>query len=322
MPLHAAACPGEQLINVAVESLERIVDDHRMPDNPDPAFAALLDDPRSALRPPRQGSEMAVYRARIDAPMAAVSGSALPSVETLDRAVTGLRSTLRLYCFTPSPRDAILFVHGGGFVVGSLDSHDAMCRSIAVASGVMVVAVDYRLAPEYPYPAGRNDVLAAWRWLMSQGCGRVALCGDSAGGYLAVVAAVAGRGQGMSAAALSLLYPAVDPACHSASWDLFGVGHLLTRDWMRWAWTAVGEPDALTKLDLTGLPPTLVVTAGCDPLGDEGIALVDALRLSGVSVRHARIPGMIHGFASLPTLTPQAETTINRVAEHLSQHMR
>lgn len=296
-------------------------------DRADPAFAALLADPRTALRPPRLGQPMAEYRQRLDAPMSAVTGPEGVAVEAVEIGLPDRPLFLRDYRPPASAPGAILFIHGGGFVIGSLDTHDALCRSLALASGRRVVAVAYRLAPESPFRAARDDCRAALAWLADNSSGPVALCGDSAGGYLAMRTALDARAGRVAVAALGLLYPVVDPGCAGASWDAYGNGHVLTRDWMRWAWAAYlagADPAdpcfALLRDDLSRLPPTLVLTAGCDPLRDEGEALAAAIAAAGGQGELRRMDGMIHGFASLPMLTARADEAIHLLADHFRQH--
>ncbi len=224
----------------------------------------------------------------------------------------------------------ILFLHGGGFVIGSLETHDAMCRTLALLSGARVVAVAYRLAPEAPSPAAADDCRAALQWVMSQGgTEAVALCGDSAGGHLAVGLALHATACGRRLAALGLLYPVAEPACASGTWHQFGAGHVLTQAWMRWAWSAYldgadpASPEfTLRAARLLGLPPTRIIVAECDPLRDEGEALAEAVASAGGTVTLSCAPGMIHGFASLPMLTPAADAALGDLAKHFHQHLR
>lgn len=300
-------------------------------ESPDPAFAQLLADPRSALRPPSADTPIVDYRRRLDAPLASVRGPDLHSVETLGPEATGCRSVLRIYLARETISGTIIFIHGGGFVVGSLDSHDAMCRSLALASGMRVVAVGYRLAPEAPFPAALEDCSEALAWADRTqplpGTG-IALCGDSAGGHIALGTALQATYSGRQLAALGLLYPVVDPNCSTNSWQRFGTNHILTLEWMRWAWSAyLGSADASApeispmRADLSLLPPTYIVSAGCDPLCDEGEALGAAIAAAGGCATVSRASGMIHGFASLPHLTCKSDTALHELSAHFRQHM-
>lgn len=295
----------------------------------DPVFVALLDDPRSAMRPPRDGVVTDAYRQRLNSPMTAARGPNLQCAETVDGATTGIGVAIRIYTPVDRPRGTILFLHGGGFVIGSLETHDAMCRTLARDSGARIVAVDYRLSPEAPFPAAQSDCLAALRWCVAEyGSNLVAICGDSAGGHLAVGVALKAGAEGSRIAAVGLLYPVVDPAMATGSWQRFETGHVLTREWMDWAWTAhlAGRAPTdplitLTNADLEHMPPTHVVTAEYDPLRDEGEALSAAIRATGKRAWVTRMPGMIHGFASLPMVTPMADIAIQTLARHFRQHM-
>jgi acetyl esterase len=281
----------------------------------DPAFAALLADPRVTLRPPTPGRTMAAYRDRLDRPMAAVAGPPIFAVAAADT-LEGV--PLRIYRPAPETETTILFVHGGGFVTGSLDTHDALCRTLATTSGATVVAVGYRLAPEAPRPAALDDCRSALQWTVACFGPRVALCGDSAGGYLASMTALRAESDGIAVAALGLFYPVVSPSCATDSWVTLGAGHMLTREWMHWAWhtflgdaaSAFGPNADLLATDLSRLPPTHVATAAFDPLRDEGEALAAAIVARGGEATLTCYAGMIHGFASLPMLTPVANRAI------------
>lgn len=290
----------------------------------DPAFVSLLSDPRVALHPPAPGVPLADYRRRLDRPMAAVTGPEMWSVHSTR---TG-GVALRVYRPAMDARGVILFVHGGGFVTGSLDTHDALCRSLARSSGAAVVAVDYRLAPEAPFPAALNDCAAALQWVLDdRGLDTrwISICGDSAGGHLATMTALHAARSGVRLHALGLFYPVVGPACATRSWQTLGTGHMLTRGWMRWAWqcycdeanASPGDIDLLA-MDLALLPRTHILTAAFDPLQDEGKALAAAIRATGGQATEICYAGMIHGFASLPMLTPLANEAIAQMASALS----
>jgi acetyl esterase len=208
----------------------------------------------------------------------------------------------------------IVFFHGGGFVLGGLDSHDVPCRLVAHHAGAHVLSVDYRLAPEHPFPAGVDDARAALRWAFENAAGlgadqhRVAVGGDSAGGNLAAVAAWQAAHDGGPAPCLQLLiYPATDFVERSRSHELFDEGFLLIRedmDWFSENYVAGADPadprlSILRAGGLERLAPALVVTAGFDPLRDEGEAYADRLREAGVPVLGRRFPGLIHGFLNM-----------------------
>ncbi|MGS2804740.1 alpha/beta hydrolase [Nocardia sp. MW-W600-9] len=214
----------------------------------------------------------------------------------------------------------IVFAHGGGFVFCDLDSHDEFCRSMAAGVGAVVVAVDYRLAPEHPGPAAHEDVLAALRWVAEHAGeyggdpARIALAGDSAGGNLAATVAIAVRdGGGPTIAAQILFYPVIDDDFETESYQRFGTGHYNTTSAMRWYWRQYaphGTDDVRlvpTRAEsLAGLPPAVVITAELDPPCSAGDAYARRLADDGVTVRHRRYDGLFHGFLTIPSLAATA----------------
>ena len=213
-------------------------------------------------------------------------------------------------------RPGLAWFHGGGHVIGSLDTHDAMARHLCREAGCVVVSVDYRMGPEHPFPAAVDDCVAAVRWLAEHGReigadpGRIAVGGDSAGGNLATVAALTARDDGGPALRHQLLvYPVTDYRCRGPSYERYARGYgTLEAESMRWFQRHyLGGPDGaddwraspLLAADLSGLPPALVITAECDVLRDEGVAYAERLAESGTPCEHAPFPGMIHGFFGL-----------------------
>jgi acetyl esterase len=279
-----------------------------------PDFAAFAADPRNTLRPPPAHILLAKVRAAADAAM--TDPTPPPVAEIADATVSGDGGPVPVRLYRPVATGAlpvIVFAHGGGFVWGSIATHDGICRRLALASGAAVVSVGYRLAPEAPFPAAMRDVLAvvqalpalAERWQIDQA--RLALCGDSAGGHVVLTAALALRGDARRPQALALIYPAIDPACDSDSQRRLADGPVLTQAGMRWFWGAClgaqadASPAGATPLteDLSGLPPTLIVTAEQDPLQDEGTALASRLARYGVAVDCHHVAGAVHGFLSV-----------------------
>lgn len=247
-----------------------------------------------------------------------------------ERLVPGPAGRLRLRIYRPhglGPRPpAIVFFHGGGWVVGNLDTHDGSCRILAAASRCVVVSVEYRLAPEHPFPAAPEDCLAAYSWVVGNPEEldvdplAVAVSGDSAGGNLAaVVCRQALTVDVVPPVAQGLIYPAVDFRLQTRSVELFSEGFFLTResmDWFRNHYIPDGvdplQPDASPALadDVSGVAPAIVWTAGFDPLRDEGRAYADLLAKSGVEVRHVCVDDMVHGFFNLgiiPGVVPLIE---------------
>ncbi|MGV0851112.1 alpha/beta hydrolase [Mycolicibacterium phlei] len=210
----------------------------------------------------------------------------------------------------------LVFFHGGGFVIGDLDSHDDLCRLICRDGGINVLSVDYRLAPEHKAPAAVDDGFAAYRWALEHAAelgadpGRVAVGGDSAGGNIAAVVARRARDEGVSAPALQLLiYPWTNPSGETRSQTLFASGYFLTKADIEWfrdkyvtdAPVAVTDPAVSPLLadDLSGLAPALVLTGGFDPLRDEGVAYAEAMRAAGVAVDLRQAGSLIHGYANM-----------------------
>jgi acetyl esterase len=246
---------------------------------------------------------------------------------------------LRLYrphgVAAAAPLPVLVYFHGGGWVIGDLDTHDVLCRQLAAGSGAGVVAVDYRLAPEHKFPAAVDDAWAATRWIVANAdllgidARRLAVGGDSAGGNLATVVALIARDHGAPAIGLQiLLYPVTDAATETRSHELFADGYLLTRESMRWfiAHYLPGPGEAadwrvspLRARSLEGLPPGLVVTAGFDPLRDEGEAYARRLRDAGVRVDHVGYGGMIHGFVPMGRLIDTGNRAVSHVAATLRE---
>ena len=206
----------------------------------------------------------------------------------------------------------LVYAHGGGFVFCDLDSHDGLCRNLANLIPAVVVSVGYRLAPEHRWPTAAEDLYAVTRWVSEQlgaDAQRLAIGGDSAGGNLAAVTALMARDRGeLSIAAQMLLYPVIAAEFDTDSYRRFGAGYYNPREALQWYWDQyVPEPSdrshpyasPLCGL-LEGLPPAVMVLAGCDPLKDEGLAYADALRDAGGTVQQLFFAGGIHGFMTMP----------------------
>jgi acetyl esterase len=225
----------------------------------------------------------------------------------------------------------LVFAHGGGWTLGDLDTHDEPCRLLCRHAGIHVLSIDYRLAPEHPFPAALDDVMAAWRWArahtaqLGADASRVAIGGDSGGGtFSAVTARLLARAGGPVPALQVLIYPATDLAERRRSSELFGEGFLLTkadRDWFDenyLAGTGVDREDArvspLRAADLSGLPPAIVVTAGFDLLRDEGEAYGAALRAAGNQVTTYRASSLIHGFINMTAVNRACREATIKIA--------
>lgn len=298
-----------------------------------PDFAAVAADPRNTVRPPPAHLPLSKVRAAADAAMIDPAPPLVARVVDAQVLSDGQPVPVRLYRpVGDGPLPVILFAHGGGFVWGSIATHDGICRRLALASGAAVLSVGYRLAPEAPFPAAMRDVVAvvdalpgfAPVWQVEPD--RLTFCGDSAGGHVVLTAAMALRAAPVRPRALALIYPAVDPSCTSISHERFRDGPILSSGAMRWFWEAClgsNRTEAPTEAsplrsDLTGLPRTLIVTADHDVLADEGLSLADCLSSHDVPARCWQVPGTVHGFLSLaPEAEPSVET-IRAVARFLA----
>lgn len=256
-----------------------------------------------------------------------------------DRWIDGVEGKILIRIYTPhepAPGELLpilVFYHGGGFVIGSLDSYDNLCRAIANRTDCIVVSVDYRLAPEHKFPAAVDDALEAYQWVIDHAgeldgdAGRMAIGGDSAGGNITAVTAIGIRDEGYMAPLLQILiYPVAGGAPETPSHYEFAEGLLLTRASILWFYDQyLDRPEDATDPrfaplladDLSDLPPALVIVAGHDPLRDEGIAYADRLGQAGVEAELVNYEGMVHGFLSLADAVDQGKLAIDRVATAL-----
>ncbi|HZN13388.1 MAG TPA: alpha/beta hydrolase [Acidimicrobiales bacterium] len=302
----------------------------------DPQVRALLDQLASAGGLPLQ--EMTPEAARqMFVGMAALAAPSTEGVTTEDRSVPGPGGDIPVRIYTPAagsaPRPLVVFFHGGGFVIGNIDSHDATCRSLARLVGAVVVSVDYRLAPESAAPAAAEDCYAATVWAaehaseLGADAARLAVAGDSAGGNLAAVTPLLARDRGGPAIAFQLLvYPVTDLTMSQPSIEENGTDYMLTADGLRWFYDhylgTKGDPkepivSPLFASDVSGLPPALILTAEFDPLRDEGEAYGARLREAGVPVTFKRYDGLIHGFFSMDLVLDAAKAAVAETAEQL-----
>jgi acetyl esterase len=251
-----------------------------------------------------------------------------------DFEIPGPAGPLRVRHYSPAdtdgPHPLTVYLHGGGFTIGDLDTHDEPCRLLCRHGRVHVLSVDYRLAPEHPFPAAPDDAAAALRWAQAHAAelgadaAKVGVGGDSAGGNLAAVASIEAARGGRPPVAQLLIYPVTDKRRSRPSEQKFSDGFFLStadrRGFSR-CYTG-GSPGAdddprvspLLASDLGGLPPALVVTAGFDILRDEGEAYAAALEAAGTKVRHIRVPSLGHGFLHMTTMTPAAHKAMVRIA--------
>jgi acetyl esterase len=299
----------------------------------DPQAKALLD--AMPPMPDFATLDLALVRAGMEqGPFDAGPPEALAKVE--NRTIPGPAGEIAVRVYTPEgsgPFPGLVFFHGGGFVLCSLDTHDGQCRSLANAAGCVVVSVDYRLAPEHPYPAAPEDCYAATQWVAKHGgelgidVSRLAIGGDSAGGNLTAVTALIARDRGGPALRFQLLvYPVTDCAFDTPSYRDNAEGYFLTQGMMRWFWEkyladpkqgAEAYASPLRAADLSNLPPGLCITAGYDPLRDEGEAYAERLRKAGVDVRTTRYDGMFHGFFGMGGQVAKAREAVAEAAAAL-----
>ncbi|OBH80753.1 esterase [Mycobacterium scrofulaceum] len=245
---------------------------------------------------------------------------------TEDRSIPGPAGDIPARIYYPhgdaeDDQPAIVFCHGGGFVLCDIESHDGFCRALARGTQAVVVSVDYRLAPEHPAPAAALDAFAAFCWVVGHALelgidpARTAVAGDSAGGNLAAVTAVLCRDRAVTRpAAQLLLYPVIDPSFDTESYLRCATGYFLTGAAMRWYWrqylgdATLSDPPHLVapaRADShAGLPPAVIVTAGLDPLHSEGCDYAHRLRGAGVRVVHRDFPDLFHGFLTIPSFPP------------------
>jgi acetyl esterase len=270
---------------------------------------------------------------------AGIVGGVQPIGEVVDRHVEGPGGDLPIRVYVPSAApttDAcLLFFHGGAWVYGGLDSHDALCRVFAEQAGVRVVAVDYRLAPEHPFPAAVEDALAAYDWVRAHGAdigvdpGRIVIGGDSAGGNLATVVARERRDAGPPLLQL-LIYPTTRVRADTRSMQLFNAGFYLSQAFMDVGFDnyvpADVSPDhprlsPLLADDVVGMCPAYIVTAGFDPLRDEGEAYAERLSAAGVEVEARRFDGLIHSFANMVGVGTSAPAAVREITTSLSRRL-
>jgi len=233
---------------------------------------------------------------------------------------------------------AVVYFHGGGWTIGDVACYDQVCRKLALATGLTVISVDYRLAPEHTFPAAVEDCYAVAKWIAEHADelgvdgSRLAVAGDSAGGNLAAVTSIVARDRGGPTIAFQLLfYPVIDGTMSFPSFKENGEGYLLSADDMAWFYEQYVPDDVdrknpllspLYAPDLSNLPPALVITAEYDPLRDEGEAYADALQQAGVEARASRYDGMIHGFLPLDGVIPTATQAIDEGAAALKYWLR
>lgn len=286
----------------------------------------LMEEANKAGRPRLETLPHAVGRAAVD--KMSEDGEAEPPevAEVADGGFMGPGGEIRFRRYRPlgvaaGALPTLIYYHGGGFVIGTIETHDSTCRRLANRSRCQVISIDYRLSPEHPFPAPTDDAIATFRHIRDNARSfgadptRLAVGGDSAGGALAAVVCQAMRDRKEAGPAFQMLiYPATDSSRESGSRKAFAEGYFLTKSLMDWFWKAyVPAGTDLTDLRLSpllaksfeGLPPAFVLTAGYDPLRDEGRAYADRLIDAGVKTTYVNYPGTIHGFFSMTRFLKQ-----------------
>ncbi|NML17406.1 alpha/beta hydrolase [Azohydromonas caseinilytica] len=259
------------------------------------------------------------------APLARVEDFTIPAAD-------GTPLPARLYAPSHERLPLLLYLHGGGFVIGNLGTHDSLCRQLALRSGGAVVALDYRLAPEHRFPTAVDDAWAAMHWLAAQAhmlgldASRLAVGGDSAGGTLAAVCALHARDRGLALALQLLITPGTTAHADTASHKLFANGFVLDAAAIAWFFDHYIEHHhrrdwrfAPLEADVDGVAPACVILAECDPLVDEGVAYADQLRAAGVPVELELYRGLTHDFIKMGRAIPEAKLAQQVAAEALRQ---
>ena len=306
---------------------------------PDAGTQNMLDWVAAADAPPMTALSPEQARAFQSASVTKINRDPEPVHRVENRSIEGPGDALGLRIYWPTDETNVpvcVFLHGGGFVLGDLDSHDPLCRCLANRSGAILVSVDYRLAPEHRYPAAVEDSSAALEWVAANAAElggdptRLAIAGDSAGGNLAAVAAHRAVDAGGPALRCQvLIYPVTDHGRgdHETRRTMSEIFPIPTpvMEWFHEHYfghaKAMLEQDAspVRREDMSGLPPTLVLTAGLDPLCSEGRAYADRLEAAGVDVRYSQYDRTIHGFMQMGRIIPTAVDAIDEVGDYLAK---
>jgi len=303
-------------------------------DTLDPEFAAVVDEFREMGVPPWHSMSVPSARRLEDTLFSAGEGPPMRTVRELSLDGPGGSIGLRVYRPDTEDPPALVFYHGGGWTLGTFDSADDICREIADRAGCLVASVDYRLAPEHPFPAAVDDAMAALEWVADHAGsfgadpGRLGLAGTSAGGNLAAATALRARERAVDVDGQFLLYPILDHAVDTDSYLEFAGSPLLSRADMQWFWEQYlrspvdgANPYAspLRAPDVSGVAPATVLTAGRDVLRDEGVAYAETLDAAGVPVTHHHYPALAHGFLSLTDDVTAADGAMDRLAERIGE---
>jgi acetyl esterase len=302
----------------------------------DPLVKAFLDQAAAMPRPKPWETPIAVLRKNFAGMMGLVGPKDVPIGKAKNFTIPGPAGEIRARAYAPvaagsEALPALVYFHGGGFVVGDLDTHDGLCRLFAHEGGFRVIAIDYRLAPENKWPAPMEDAIAALRWIAENApalgvdAGCIAVGGDSAGGLLAACLTQAMKEKGGVGVAFQLLmFPSTDLAGHFPSMEKFAVGYFMEKRMIEWNTeqllpkgidAASPKISPLRAKDFSGLPPAYVMLAGYDPLHDEGLAYAEKLQQAGVKVTIADYGDMVHCFIYLQTVLPQAHDAVAAAAK-------
>jgi acetyl esterase/lipase len=300
----------------------------------DPQAKAFLDQAAASGAPPLNALPVPEARQALRALFSTGERESVKTVE--DRQIPGPAGRIPVRIYTPEgkgPLPVLVYFHGGGWVLGDLETHDGTCRSLANAAGCIVVAVDYRLAPEHKFPAAPEDCYAATKWVVLNASSfggdpaRIAIGGDSAGGNLTAAVALMAADRGAPTFVYQLLiYPVTNFSLDTPSYRENADGYLLTKDAMQWFWKHYLQTDddgqnpyasPSRARDVRRVPPAIVITAEFDPLRDEGEAYAARLREAKVPVEVKRYNGMIHGFFSLGHVMEQGKKAVAEAAAGL-----
>ncbi len=302
----------------------------------DPLVKAFLDQAAAMPRPKAWEMPLDAMRKSFAGLMGLVGPRGVPVGGIENFKIPGPQGEIHARAYAPiaaggEALPALVYFHGGGFVVGDLDTHDGLCRLFAHEGGFRVIAIEYRLAPENKWPAPLDDATAVLHWIFENAsalgvdAGRIAVGGDSAGGLLTASLTHVMKEKGGAAIAFQmLLFPATDIAGHFGSMDKFGVGYFIDRQTIDWNNNQIFPQDTdrtspkispLRAKDFTGLPPAYIMLGGYDPLHDEGLVYAEKLRQAGVTVTVADHGDMVHCFIYLQTVLPQAHDAVAAAAK-------
>ncbi len=293
-----------------------------------PYYRVILDAYASSGRPYFWQGSAGEAREMLRSSLAAAPPQAgLPELESVtDTMIAGEGGEIPVRCYRPKGpvNGNAIYCHSGGWVLGDLEIGDATCRRLAAGAGCEIISVDYRLAPEHPFPAPLDDLWSVLQWTLAELPGPVALIGESAGGNLAAACAIRARDAGIPLAGLYLAYPVMDHDFSTGSYrEVGGENYLLSEADMRWFWDHYcpegvdrDQPLAspLRVPSVAGLPPAMIHVAELDPLRDEGLAFAERLRAEGITVHTRCDEGMLHGYLSAAAAVPLAMEAVNEAA--------